>query len=512
MSIGYAFSGPGSVTLWYGSYHNTATFTEADVQLVGPSYNQTIAFSMIANVKPVGLIDGTNNFYSNTAGTMLVGIPEMVTSTDGSGGSYNPATQSILHWQGATFTGLAPGTYTFTYNPLALPTVEWHPINEVIETNSFTLTMADVLGISGFTGFGNTQNQTNVGIAMDNAINNGAFNQKFYDIAAMSPAGISNALMQLGGEPHTQVGQAGFQSMNAFLVAMLDPWGGSGGMDSGRAGDFGSGMFPGGGVMPGDPSSLYSNSPYGTAPYGASPYGSSPYGSSPYGNSPYGNAPYGNSPYGNSPYGNSPYGNSPYGNSPYGNSPYGNSPYGNSPYGNSPYGNSPNGQARNNDTGGVRIVDPNCGPVRDPRIEPCWSVWVTPYGAYTSMVGNTLVGSHDTTVKSGGMISGVDYRFAPGGVIGAALAAGTTSWGLTDNLGSGRSDSFQVGAYASQRFNTAYISAAVAFGWQQITTDRTVTISGSDRFNADFSARGIGGRAEIGNRFAYRVIIRKSFA
>lgn len=307
--------------------------------------------------------------------------------------------------------------------------------------------------------------------------------------------------------------------MNAFLATMLDPWGGPGGMDSGRAGDFGSAMFPGGGIMPGDSSSLYSNSPYGTAPYGASPYGSAPYGSSPYGSSPYGNSPYGNSPYGsspygsspygsspygNSPYGNSPYGNSPYGNSPYGNSPYGNSPYGNSPYGNSPYGNSQNNQSRNNDARAVRMVDPNCAPVRDPRFQPCWSIWVTPYGGYTSMTGNTFAGSHDTTVKSGGMISGIDYRFAPGGVVGAALAAGTTWWGLSDNLGGGRSDSFKVGAYASQRFNTAYISAAVAFGWQQVSTNRTVTISGTDQFGADFSAKGIGGRAEIGNRFDYR--------
>ena len=49
-----------------------------------------------------------------------------------SGGHFNPATDSILNWQGATFTGLRVGTYTFTYNPLSLPTVEWHPINEII--------------------------------------------------------------------------------------------------------------------------------------------------------------------------------------------------------------------------------------------------------------------------------------------------------------------------------------------------------------------------------------------
>jgi uncharacterized protein with beta-barrel porin domain len=216
--------------------------------------------------------------------------------------------------------------------------------------------------------------------------------------------------------------------------------------------------------MPGDASSLYSNSPYGTAPYGSSPYGSAPYGSSPYGNSPYGN-----------------------------------SPYGNAPYGNSPYGNAQNGNGR-----AASIIDPRCTPTPNVRYQPCWSVWVTPYGGYSSMNGSSFTGSHDTTVKSGGMISGVDYRFGQGGVVGAAIAAGTTSWGLSDSLGGGRSDSFQAGAYASQRFNTLYVSAAMAFGWQQVSTNRTVTISGSDQFSADFSSKGFGARAEIGNRFEYQ--------
>ncbi len=493
VSIGYAFSGPGAVTLWYGSYHDDATFNEADVQLVGPSYNNTVIYTLLSATKPTGLVDGVNNFYSNTAGTALVGVPQLVNSTDGSGGHFDPTTDSILNWQGARFTGLRVGTYTFTYNPLAIPTVEWHPINDVIRTNSFTLTMADVLGITGFTPYSKTQNQRSVANGMDTSISGGGFNQKFFDIAALPASQLPNALTQLSAEPLTQTAQAGFQSMNAFLATMLDPWSGAGGMDP-RGGDFGAFGFPGGGIAPGDPSSLYSNAPYGTAPYGTSPYG----------NSPYGNAPYGNAPYGSSPYGNSPYGNSPYGNSQYGNSPYGNSPYGNSPYGNSPYGQSQNTNPNAaNARPAPRGFNANCSPVPDGRTQPCWSIWATPYGAYNTMAGNQWMGSHDTTVKSGGMISGLDYRYGPGGVVGAAVAAGTTWWGLSDNLGGGRSDSFQVGAYASQRVNSAYLSAAMAFGWQQVSTDRTVTISGSDQLHGGFSAKGFGARAEAGNRFEY---------
>lgn len=107
VSIGYHFSGPGAVTLWYGSYHATATFNEADALLVGPSYNAIQAYTLLMATKPTGLIDGVNNFYSNTAGTALVGVPQFVVSIDGSGGSFDPATQSVINWQGVRFTGLA---------------------------------------------------------------------------------------------------------------------------------------------------------------------------------------------------------------------------------------------------------------------------------------------------------------------------------------------------------------------------------------------------------------------
>ena len=65
VSIGYVFAGPGAVTLWYGSYHNTATFNEADTQLVGPGYYSLQNMVLLSGIKPMGLVDGTNNFGSS---------------------------------------------------------------------------------------------------------------------------------------------------------------------------------------------------------------------------------------------------------------------------------------------------------------------------------------------------------------------------------------------------------------------------------------------------------------
>ena len=160
VSIGYAFAGPGSVNIWYGSYHADATYTEADLLLRSNNgFYSIVPFTMIMSTKPTGLVDGVTNFYSNSAGTALVGTPQIVSSTDGSGGSYNPATRTILNWQGVTFNNLRPGVYTFPYNPLSMPTVEWHPINEIIRTNTFTLTAQDVLGIDSFASYATNTNQ-----------------------------------------------------------------------------------------------------------------------------------------------------------------------------------------------------------------------------------------------------------------------------------------------------------------------------------------------------------------
>ncbi len=52
----------------------------------------------------------------------------------------------------------------------------------------------------------------------------------------------------------------------------------------------------------------------------------------------------------------------------------------------------------------------------------------------------------------------------------------------------------------------AYLSGALAYGWQDITTDRTITIAGIDRLRAQFNANAWSGRVESGYRFVVPVI------
>ena len=86
-------------------------------------------------------------------------------------------------------------------------------------------------------------------------------------------------------------------------------------------------------------------------------------------------------------------------------------------------------------------------------------------------------------------------------MLGFALAGGGTNYGLSDGLGGGRSDVFQIGLYGSKQFGPAYVSAALSYAWHGMKTDRTVTVSGTDNLTASFDAHSFGGRLESGYKF-----------
>jgi autotransporter-associated beta strand protein len=132
--------------------------------------------------------------------------------------------------------------------------------------------------------------------------------------------------------------------------------------------------------------------------------------------------------------------------------------------------------------------------------DPRWSVWAAGFGGAQTTDGNTAQGSNNTTSRIFGMAAGADYIFSPRTIAGFALAGGGTNFSVA-NGGTGRSDLFQAGAFIRHTMGAAYISGALAYGWQDITTDRTVTIAGVDRLRAQFNANAFSGRVEGGYRF-----------
>jgi uncharacterized protein with beta-barrel porin domain len=141
-------------------------------------------------------------------------------------------------------------------------------------------------------------------------------------------------------------------------------------------------------------------------------------------------------------------------------------------------------------------------PALNPDPRP-WGVWAAAYGGQTNATGDALgIGSHDRSVSDVGFATGLDYRVTPYTVAGFALSGGATRYGLSEGLGSGRSDMFQAAIYSTTRVDAAYVSAAIAYGFHQFNTDRFVTLAGADHLAADFAANDIGGRLEGGYRFA----------
>ena len=110
-SLGYVGASGGTVTFWYGSWHQGTQFTEGSMTLQGVNGTTfaptTVNWTLLQNTTPDGLIPGTNYFQSDGTNLIPYGDPARLYGMD----SYT--------WQGVTFTGLSAGDYQFTYNPIA---------------------------------------------------------------------------------------------------------------------------------------------------------------------------------------------------------------------------------------------------------------------------------------------------------------------------------------------------------------------------------------------------------
>ncbi|MCP1908615.1 autotransporter-associated beta strand protein [Bradyrhizobium elkanii] len=140
-------------------------------------------------------------------------------------------------------------------------------------------------------------------------------------------------------------------------------------------------------------------------------------------------------------------------------------------------------------------------PPRLVDFEQRWSVWAAGYGGSQTTSGNAVLGSNNTSSSLYGTAVGADYRFSPNTIAGFALAGGASSFSV-NGLGWGRSDLFQAGAFVRHSVGAAYLSAALAYGWQDVTTDRIVAAAGADHLRANFNANAWSGRLEGGYRTA----------
>jgi uncharacterized protein with beta-barrel porin domain len=130
-----------------------------------------------------------------------------------------------------------------------------------------------------------------------------------------------------------------------------------------------------------------------------------------------------------------------------------------------------------------------------------WSVWAASFGGASKTTGNPITGSQDSSYQLYGLAVGADYKVSANTLFGFAVSGGGTSNSLANALGSAYGNLFQAGAYAHHDFGPAYLSAALAYGWHDVTTSRTVSLSGIDQLQAHVLAQALSARVEGGYRF-----------
>ena len=165
-----------------------------------------------------------------------------------------------------------------------------------------------------------------------------------------------------------------------------------------------------------------------------------------------------------------------------------------------PQGGAASGYASTQNTGAARDAYAMFNKAPVTTFEQRWSTWIAGFGGSQTTDGNAALGSNTTTSSIYGTAVGADYRFSPDTLAGFSLAGGGTNFSVA-NSGTGHSDLFQAGAFVRHTVGPAYLSAALAYGWQDVTTNRTVTIAGIDQLRARFNANAWSGRVEAGYRF-----------
>jgi autotransporter-associated beta strand protein len=145
-------------------------------------------------------------------------------------------------------------------------------------------------------------------------------------------------------------------------------------------------------------------------------------------------------------------------------------------------------------------------PLLSPQPINRWSVWTAGYGGSAQVGGNAVVGSQDLTARVWGGAAGADYRISLDTLVGFSLGGGGLNYSLANAMGAGSADLFQAGVYGRHNFGPAYIAAALAYGWHDVTTNRTVALAGADQLQGRYKADTFSARFEGGYRFTTPLI------
>lgn len=126
--------------------------------------------------------------------------------------------------------------------------------------------------------------------------------------------------------------------------------------------------------------------------------------------------------------------------------------------------------------------------------------WLTGFGGTSLASGDpTVIGSHKLRSDQSGLVGGASWTLSPKLTLGAALSAGFSNFHLVDASGTGKVTALQAAAYGYAEYSPHfYGSFAGAVALDNISTNRTMTVSGTDTLHGKLTAVVLGGRYETG--------------
>jgi uncharacterized protein with beta-barrel porin domain len=123
-------------------------------------------------------------------------------------------------------------------------------------------------------------------------------------------------------------------------------------------------------------------------------------------------------------------------------------------------------------------------------------IWGAAYGGHVGLSGDAASGAASLSSSNVGMIGGADMKVADGLLAGVTLGLGRQNF--HSGNGSGDSDDIMIGLYGRADSGAGYVAASFGLGWHQITTQRVITVSGTDVLQGKQDAHDFGGRIETG--------------
>jgi len=102
--------------------------------------------------------------------------------------------------------------------------------------------------------------------------------------------------------------------------------------------------------------------------------------------------------------------------------------------------------------------------------------------------------------RGAGTVAGAECKASSETAFGFALGGAGGNWSSRIGSGSGKNNTFLVGAYGRQRFDNSYVAGAVNYGWSWMDSNRN---DGGDIYSASYASTNCGGRLEAGHRLEF---------